>query len=69
MSETSDLIGALENLHKNDKVAMLRNIADDLSAIKSDFYDSIDHEMTVVLGEVYRQKIIDIFDILEKHGV
>lgn len=68
-SEVQDLISAIESLHDNDKMAMLQNIADDLSAIKADFEDSIDCEMTIILGEVYRQKIIDIFSILEKHGV
>lgn len=68
-SEVQDLISAIESLHDNDKMAMLQNIADDLSAIKSDFQDSVNYEMTVILGEIYRQKIKDIFDILEKHGV
>lgn len=67
--EVQNLIDSIESLHDNDKMAMLQNIADDLSAIKADFEDSIDCEMTIILGEVYRQKIIDIFDILEKHGV
>lgn len=67
--EVQNLIDSIESLHENDKIAMLGNIADDLSAIKADFEDSIDCEMTIILGEIYRQKIIDIFNILEKHGV
>lgn len=68
-NEVNDLICAIESLHDNDKMAMLRDIANDLSAIKADFQESINYEMTVILGEIYRQKIKDIFDILEKHGV
>lgn len=67
--EVQNLIDSIESLHENDKIAMLGNIADDLSAIKSDFQDSVNYEMTVILGEIYRQKIKDIFDILEGYGV
>lgn len=68
-SEVQDLISAIESLHDNDKMAMLQDIANDLSAIKSDFQDSVNYDMSLILGEIYRQKIKDIFDILEKHGV
>lgn len=67
--EVQNLIDSIESFHENDKIAMLKSITDDLSAIKADFEESVNDEMTIILGEVYRQKIIDIFEILKKHGV
>lgn len=67
--EVRDLIGAIESLHENDKMSILKNIADDLSAIKSDFEESVDDDMSLILGEIYRQKLKDIFDILEEYNI
>ena len=56
-------------MKKNDETALLRDIGNDLKAEYRDFMDSEKDEMDVTLGEIYREKIKNIFKILEKKGV
>lgn len=69
MSEVQDLVCAIESLHEHEKKAMLKDLANRLEPIKADFKDSENSDMSLILGEIYRQKIKDIFDILEGYGV
>ena len=62
----NDAFGALK---KNDENALLHDIADDLKAEFKDFVASENDEMDLQLGEIYREKIKNIFKILEKKGI
>lgn len=46
-----------------------KEVADKLASIYADFIDSVDKEMNEILGEIYREKLKDIFKILEDNGV
>lgn len=49
-----------------NKEAIRREVASDLKAEYLDFMDSVGDLMDDVLGEIYREKIKNIFRILEK---
>ena len=69
IGERKALNDAFDALKKNDETALLRDIGNDLKAEYRDFMDSEKDEMDVTLGEIYREKIKNIFKILEKKGV
>ena len=69
IDERKDLNDAFDAMKANDEKALLKDIASDLSAIYKDFKDSEKVEMNMVLGEIYREKIKDVFSILEKKGI
>ena len=69
IGERKALNEAFDALKKNDEGALLRDIANDLKAEYRDFIDSENDTMDVQLGEIYREKIKNIFKILEKKGV
>ena len=60
---------AADALNKNDKEALLRDIANDLKTEFRDFEDSENDEMDEQLGEIYREKIRNIFKILKNKGI
>ncbi len=62
----NDAFGALK---KNDESALLNDIADDLKAEYKDFVASENDEMELQLGEIYREKIKNIFKILDRKGI
>ena len=62
----NDAFGALK---KNDESAMLKDIAEELGAIYKDYIDSESDKMDVELGEIYREKLKEIFKILDKKGI
>lgn len=69
IGERKALNDAFDALKKNDESALLRDIGNDLKTEYSDFKDSENDEMDITLGEIYREKIRNIFKILEKKGV
>lgn len=69
IGERKALNDAFDALKKNDESALLRDIGNDLKTDYSDFKDSENDEMDITLGEIYREKIRNIFKILEKKGV
>ena len=56
-------------LKKNDESALLQDIANELKAEYQDFVESESDEMDLVLGEIYREKLRNIFKILDKKGI
>ena len=62
----NEAFGALK---KNDESALLNDIADELKTDYQDFVASELDEMDVVLGEIYREKLKNIFKILGKKGI
>ncbi len=62
----NEAFGALK---KNDESALLQDIANELKAEYQDFVDSISDQMDKDLGEIYREKLKNIFRILDKKGI
>lgn len=62
----NDAFGALK---KDDETALLKDIASDLKAEYRDFIDSMADDMDIQLGEIYREKLKNIFKILNKKGI
>ena len=69
IDERKKINDAADALKKNDEAGLLRDIANDLKAQYSDFKDSEGDVMDEQLGEIYREKIRNIFKILEKKGI
>jgi hypothetical protein len=69
IEEAKTLNKALNSLKKNDEEAMLKEIADALRTEYIDYIDSKDDPMDLELGEIYKEKIKNIFKILENNGV
>lgn len=69
IEERKAINDAFDALKKNDESALLRDIANELKAEYRDFKDSESDEMDIQLGEIYKEKIINIFKILEKKGI
>ncbi len=62
----NEAFGALK---KNDESALLNDIANELKAEYQDFVASESDEMDIVLGEIYREKLKNVFKILGKKGI
>lgn len=62
----NEAFGALK---KNDETALLKDIGNDLKTEYRDFLDSESDEMDLQLGDIYREKIKNIFKILNKKGI
>lgn len=56
-------------LNDKEKEAIRREVASDLKTEYLDFMDSVGDPMDDVLGEIYREKIKNIFRILGKKGI
>ena len=69
VGERAAINEAFEALKKNDETALLKDIAIELKAEYQDFVDSASDEMDEVLGEIYREKLKNIFKILNKKGI
>lgn len=69
VDERAALNNAFDALKKNDETALLKDIANDLKAEYGDFAASENDKMDETLGEIYREKIRNIFRILEKKGI
>lgn len=59
------IIKIMQNSHKHDK----QDIAYSLRAEYGDFIDSLDDPMDTLLGEIYRWKLQNVFNILKRHGI
>ena len=69
IGERKALNDAFEALKKNDEEGLLRDIANALKTEYRDFIDSENDIMDIQLGEIYREKLKNIFKILAKKGV
>lgn len=50
-------------------MALLKGIAEEISAEYKDFKESQNDEMDILLGEIYREKLNNIFKLLERKGI
>ena len=69
ITERKRINDAADALKKNDEEGLLKDIANELKAEYGDFIDSENDEMDITLGEIYREKIRNIFKILDKKGI
>lgn len=69
VSEHVAINEAFGALKKNDESAMLKDIASELQSEYEDFLASESDEMDTMLGEIYREKLKNIFRILDKKGI
>lgn len=68
-AEHQKINDAFAALKKNDEEAIFKDIADELKAEYEDFMESVDDDVDIVLGEIYREKIRSIFKILKRKGI
>lgn len=54
---------------EQEEVALLKGIAEEISAEYKDFKESQNDEMDILLGEIYREKLNNIFKLLERKGI
>ena len=54
---------------KQEEEALLNSIAEEINAEYKDFIESQNDEMDLVLGEIYREKLSNIFKLLERKGI
>ena len=69
VGERAAINEAFGALKKNDESAMLQDIANELKAEYQDFIASVSDPMDEDLGEIYREKLKNIFKILSKKGI
>ena len=69
LDESVMLNSSLETFREDSESALLKEIASSLRAEYTDFVESENDEMDIVLGEIYREKIKSIFRILERKGI
>lgn len=69
VGERAAINEAFGALKKNDERSLLNDIAIELRAEYQDFVESESEEMDVLLGEIYREKVRNIFKILSKKGI
>ena len=56
--------------YREDSIASLKaDISKSLHAEFEDFYESIDMPMNEMLGEIYREKLIQVAKILKKYDI
>lgn len=67
--ELKEVIRTIEKAHANDTELFKHELANKLETEFADFYDSVDDEMDILLGEIYRAKIDNIAYILRKNGI
>ncbi len=69
ISERKKINEAADALKKNDEEGLLKDIANSLKAEYRDFLDSVNDDIDEVLGEIYREKLKNIFKILKSKGI
>ena len=69
VGERTEINEAFSALKKNDESALLQDIANELKAEYQDFVESASDQMDNTLGEIYRDKLKNIFKILGKKGI
>ena len=67
--ELKEVIRTIEKAHANDTELFKHELSNKLETEFVDFYDSINDEMDILLGEIYRVKIDNIAYILRKNGI
>ena len=67
--ERAAIIEAFSALKKNDEAALFKDIANELKADYQDFIETESDPMDVELGEIYREKIKNVFKILRNKGI
>lgn len=68
-AERAAINEAFGALKKNDEGALLQDIANELKAEYQDFVESVSDQMDRDLGEIYREKLKNIFKILAQKGI
>lgn len=69
ITEHKALNDSFSSVKKQDEMALLNDIADEISAEYKDFKESQADDMDIVLGEIYREKLKNVFRILERKGI
>lgn len=69
ISEHKVLNDTFSKVKKHDEEALLNDIAYEISAEYKDFKESQNDDMDIVLGEIYREKLKNIFKILKRKGI
>lgn len=69
VGERAAINEAFGALKRNDESALLQDIANDLKAEYQDFVETVSDQMDKTLGEIYREKLKNIFKILGKKGI
>lgn len=60
---------AMNALHKSETECLLRDIGSQLDSEFQDFFESVNTPMSELLGEIYRDKLANIYRQLTKSGV
>lgn len=69
IEERKELNKAQTQYREDSQASLLKEIAGALKAEYSDYAESKNDEMDVMLGEIYRDKVGNIFKILESKGI
>jgi len=69
ISEHKALNETFSTVKKQDEIALLNDIANEIRAEYDDFKESQNDEMDIVLGEIYREKLKNVFKILKRKGI
>lgn len=69
LNESVSLASSLETYREDSESAMLQDIGNALRAEYEDFIASVNDDMDIELGEIYREKLKSIFRILEGKGI
>ena len=69
MSEMQELVKGLTVYYEDRERQLLHKISSDLRAEYEDFAASINDQMDVELGEIYREKLRHVFRILADNGI
>lgn len=69
VGERTAINEAFSALKKNDETALLQDIANELKADYQDLVETESDPMDIELGEIYREKLKNVFKILSKKGI
>lgn len=69
LEESMEMNLSFETIKASREENLKKDIANSLRNIYEDYINSINETMDIELGEIYREKIGEIFQILEKDGV
>ena len=69
IAELKTLVSAQKQYREDSEKALLEEIARSLNAEYSDFIESLDMPMNEMLGEIYREKLKQVFKILKQKGI
>ena len=69
LKDSENVISIYGKDKSSSQSELLKNISQQLMEEYQDFQESLDMEMCIEIGEVYREKIDTIFKILSKNGI